>query len=484
MSNRYLYITLLAVLGWNAETLAQTTGSKQVPRLVVNITIDQLRSDYLETFAPLYSADGFRKLMDKGVMFEQASYPFMNPDRASAVASVMTGTSPFYHGIVGMQWMDKSTLRPIRCTDDQLQPGIPSPVNLSVATLGDEMKVASGGNAKVYAVAPYPEMAVLTAGHAADGASWIDTRNGHWIAAQYYSNVTPTWILNANELKRIDVSSKKFTWNARVNSEITELALKSVTYEGLGTDSITDLLSVTYDAGRFEDKSVTDWQQQLKDTYLLIDKEIGQLVSRLENRIGAGQVLFVLTSTGYGDDNGTDYAKYRIPSGTFYINRAANLLNMYFSALWGQGRYIETSYDNQLFVNHKLLETRRLNLSEFFQRAQEFLSQMAGVKSVYTGLQLQNAHSEDLRRVRNGYVPQRSGDILIEVSPGWHLQHEETGTDRLSQSSALLFPIIFYGYGLEAERVKTAVTTDRIAPTLAKAIRIRAPNACSAEPLF
>ena len=157
---------------------------------------------------------------------------------------------------------------------------------------------------------------------------------------------------------------------------------------------------------------------------------------------------------------------------------------MYFSALWGQGRYIETSYDNQLFVNHKLLETRRLNLSEFFQRAQEFLSQMAGVKSVYTGLPLQNAHSEDLRRVRNGYVPQRSGDILIEVSPGWHLQHEETGTDRLSQSSALLFPIIFYGYGLEAERVKTAVTTDRIAPTLAKAIRIRAPNACSAEPLF
>lgn len=59
MSNRYIYLTLLAVLGWNAETAAQN-GARQVPRLVVNITIDQLRSDYLEAYAPLYSANGFK----------------------------------------------------------------------------------------------------------------------------------------------------------------------------------------------------------------------------------------------------------------------------------------------------------------------------------------------------------------------------------------------------------------------------------------
>lgn len=48
MRNKYLYITLLAVLGFNFEAQAQTNPKQ--PRLVVNITIDQLRSDYLDLF--------------------------------------------------------------------------------------------------------------------------------------------------------------------------------------------------------------------------------------------------------------------------------------------------------------------------------------------------------------------------------------------------------------------------------------------------
>ena len=77
-----------------------------------------------------------------------------------------------------------------------------------------------------------------------------------------------------------------------------------------------------------------------------------------------------------------------------------------------------------------------------------------------------------------------NGDILIEVNPGWHLQNEDTGEDRMPQASATPFPIILYGTNIEAGQVTTPVTTDRIAPTLSRAIRIRAPNACTAEPLF
>ena len=481
--NRYLYITLLAVLGWNAEMLAQQTENSRLPRLVVNITIDQLRSDYLESFAPLYSADGFKKLMVEGVVFEQASYPFINPDRASAAATVITGTTPFYHGIVGRQWMDRNSLRPVWCTEDLLKPGIPSPASLSVSTIGDELKVSSEGKAQLFAIAPWQETAIMTAGHAADGVCWRDERTGQWVSSQYYSNETPNFILSFNSLKQ-PTNKKNPSENSQINSDITALALQSVTHLSMGLDLTTDLLCVTYDAGQDASKEVTDWQQEVERTYLQLDRELGKLITRLERRLGAGEILFVLTSTGSGESRQTDYAKYRIPTGTFYINRAANLLNMYFSALWGQGRYIETCYDNQLFVNHKLLETKRLNLTEFFQRAQEFVSQMEGVKRVYTSLQLQNDHSEELRRHRNSYAPQISGDIIVEVTPGWHIQHEETGSDRLSQLSAFSFPIIFYGHGVKAEKVKTPVTTDRIAPTIAKAIRIRAPNACSSEPLF
>jgi len=507
--NRYLYITLLAVLGWNVETQGQT-GTRQVPRLVVNITIDQLRSDYLEIFAPRYGSDGFKRLTDQGVVFAGA-YPFDHPDRASAISTILTGATPFYHGIVGLQWMDRSSLRPVRCTEQVMKPGIGTPDNLTVSTLGDELKVSTNGQAKIFAIAPYQDVAILSAGHAADNACWMDERTGQWTTSQYYANEAPNWLLSFNEIRRLNNLSSRTVWrpldapqgtaafehvmkgenryrqylkSALINQDITELALQSVDNLTLGADSITDLLCLTYYAGLYEQKAVTDCQSELEDTYLRLDRALGKLISDVEQKLGKGNVLFVVTSTGEAESDAIDYTKYRIPAGTFYINRAANLLNMYFSAQWGQARYIETSFDNQLFVNHKLLEQKRLNKAEFYQRSQEFLNEMAGVKSVYTSTQLQNALSNHLLRMRNGFSAQHCGDILIEVAPGWRLQHEDTGSNRLSQASAILFPVIFYGGGLQAERVNTTITTDRIAPTIAKAIRIRAPNACSAEPLF
>ena len=229
---------------------------------------------------------------------------------------------------------------------------------------------------------------------------------------------------------------------------------------------------------------MSECQLEMKDTYLRLDQSIGMLISQLEEKIGRKDILFVVTSTGYCDPEHSDYAKYRIPTGTFYINRAAGLLNMYFGAIWGQGRYIETSTDNQLYINHKLLEQKRVALTDFCQRARDFLLQMKGVKNVCNALQLLSENNSQTAKIRNGFHPQHNGDILIEVNPGWHLQNEETGEDRVSQASAIPFPIILYGADIQPEQVNTPVTTDRIAPTLSRAIRIRAPNACSSEPLY
>jgi hypothetical protein len=223
---------------------------------------------------------------------------------------------------------------------------------------------------------------------------------------------------------------------------------------------------------------------ELQDTYARLDREIAKLIKTLQKRLGAEHVLFVITSTGYSDEEDSDYAKYRIPSGTFYMERTANLLNMYFGAIWGQGRYVETSFRNQLYLNHKLLESKRISLTDAGQRAQEFISQLEGVRNVYTALQLLSSNNPQIEKVRNAFHPEHNGDIMIEVSPGWRILNESTQENHLSRASYTQFPIIFFGAGINAEKVKTAVTTDRIAPTIAKAIRIRAPNACSAAPLF
>lgn len=497
------------MLGWHVEAQAQY-GTRQVPRLVVAITIDQLRSDYLENFAPYYGTNGFRKLLTQGLVYENAAYPFVSPDKASAISTIISGTTPSYHSIIGEQWLDRNSLRPINCTEDPSHPGVPTPSQLAVSTLGDEMKVSSQGTAKIFAIAPFEDMAILAAGHAADGAFWLNEKNGQWTSSQYHSSDTPQWILSFNELSSDKRKKEKTEWQPQIihqkpdfkhvfkgnrrhleyqtsgliNADITELALSCVNYQEMGADDTTDLLCLTYYAGPFDHKPVTECQKEIEDTYIRLDKELGNLVSRLESRVGKEEVLFVITSTGYSDPEGIDYARYRIPTGIFYVNRTANLLNMYFGALWGQGRYVEACYDNQLFLNHKLLESKRISLTDASQRAQEFISQMTGVKNVYSSLQLLNGSNGQLLKLRNSFNYQRNGDILIEVAPGWHLQNEDTNYDRLSEASAPLFPIIIYGADIPATRVQLPVTTDRIAPTIAKTIHIRAPNACTAEPLF
>ena len=86
-----------------------------------------------------------------------------------------------------------------------------------------------------------------------------------------------------------------------------------------------------------------------------------------------------------------------------------------------------------------------------------------------------------LERIRNGFNMERCGDLLIDVAPGWELINEDTNTSTVSRASYIPFPIIFFGTDIKSQRIQTTVTTDRIAPTVARAIRIRAPNACSAE---
>ncbi len=526
MRNRYLYITLLAILGFNSETLAQGAHAKSAPRLVVNITIDQLRSDYLEAFAPLYSEKGFKRLMDNGCLFTSASYPFAPVDRASAIASLTTGVTPYYNNIIGEQWLNRQTLRPMTCVDDTKWSGLmtsdaSSPEGISTSTLGDELKMITSGKAVVYAIAPFRDAAVLSAGHAADGALWIDDKTGNWCSTTYYFKTLPSWASAFNSLQGPAKIIGNTTWepfnsfvgtlnyfmkngeetsfkhkfsdirkyqqyktSALVNADITSLAQQCIAATGMGLDKVTDMLSLTYYAGQFDHRPLTECQTELEDTYVRLDHELERLIDYLEERLGKQQVLVVLTSTGYCDPESTDYGKYRIPSGTFQMDRTANLLNMYLGAIWGQGIYVEATFRNQIFLNHKLLENRKISIKEATGRAQEILTMMSGVRNVYTALQLITSQNPQLEKIRNGFNPEHCGDILIEVAPGWEIQNENAVKLAPNRSAFTQFPIIFYGCDVQAETIKTPVTTDRIAPTLARAIRIRAPNACAAEPLF
>ena len=457
MRNKYLYITLLSLLGFSAEATAQVLA--QTPQLVVNITINQLRTDFLETYAPLYVEDGLKRLLNQGMVFPTASYHFVPVDPASASASMQTGTTPYYNGITGKEWMNRSTLRPQNIVDDK-ENG-PSPTQLMTSTLGDELKIATKGQGKVFSIATSPECAILSAGHAADGAVW--TAKGQWQLAPYYKPVNQwlSWYV------------KQFLPTNDANRSITDLALKCVEQLGLGRDDQTDLLCVNYDL-----------QPDIVG-YQLMDHNIAALLKGILGSIPKERVLFVLTGTGTDEEEQEqEKEQYRIPTGKVYINRSANLLNMYLGAMYGSAQYVEAYYKNQIFLNQKLIEQKNLKRLEVLQLAQDFLLQLAGIRQVYTNNQLQTASTPQMQDVRNGFNKEKCGDLLVEINPGWQLINEETHQQTTHRLGAIHFPIILFGYNFQAQRVMTPVTVDRIAPTIARAIRIRAPNACKAEPLF
>ena len=525
-NNTYRYLSLLILASMYTNGILAQNTAQEPPRLVVNITIDQFRSDYMETFCTLFKDGGFNKLLNGGRVYEEAVNDFVPADRASANATISTGSLPYYNGIVSSSWLDRKTTRPVFCTEDKSikeakERDAASASKLLTSTIGDELKIFTNGQSKVLSIAPWRDAAILSAGHSADCVLWIDDNSGAWTSTNYYPAVAQGWAAQVTAYNSLEKRLKTEKWtpyakeaetmsffmgggmeksfshaftgqtrfvdykkSALVNIDMTEMALQTQTAYRLGADDVTDLLCVQYYAGKYSDASLKDSRMELQDTYMRLDYEVKRLVETLESRVGKGRVLFVVTSTGCEDQDNGGYAEYGIPSGTFYINRTANLLNMYLVSLYGKGQYVDAAYHNQIYLNRKLIEQQHLDMFEVLSNARSFLLMSDGIRDVHTVDGILSPSNEDIAKIRNTYNPHLSGDIVVEVAPGWQVLNENTGEKYNVSATPVIFPIIFYGTGVKPGRISTVVSTDRIAPTISKAIRIRAPNGCRSLPLF
>ena len=512
------FAVILAIL---ATTGMQGQDHLTVPKLVVGITVDQLRSDYMNAFVPLYGEGGLKRLLSQGCCYTNVQYKSTNVDRASAIASVYTGTVPYDHGIVSGMWLDRETLRPVFCVSDNTVRGIGtgeglSPKNLITTTIGDELKVATKGKAKVYAIAPYSDAAILAAGHGADCALWIDDNNGQWVTSSYYGNSpaclryinttalsnnianirwTPSdyitgrvnYYISGDELSSfthrftgID-KFRDYKRSGLVNETVSTAAASLLRAGEMGTDGVPDLLSLTYYAGNYS--ATPGSLTELQDTYVRLDRQIEELLTALDRHVGLSNTLVFLTSTGYDNSPEEDLSNYGIPSSEFKLDRCASLLNMYLTAIYGDGQYVDAQYGQYIYLNHKLIEQRQLNLQEILGRCEDFLFQFHGVRDVYTSRRLmQGAWTPGISRIRNSYNPHCSGDIFVEITPGMTLVNEK-GEKKVVRDSYFETPLIFFGHRIESKKIHTPVTIDYIAPTIAHAIRIRAPNSCAVAPL-
>lgn len=475
MGKLHITATLLAIVsGTSLQAQVQP-----VPRLVVGITIDQLRSDYLELFEPLYSDGGLKRMISGGRLYTSSQYTFSPIDRASSMASQATGAPPHYNGIVAGRWLDRTTLQPTSCVSDNAEKGIfssqgASPQNILTTTLSDELKIFTDNRAYIYSIAKDADAAIIPAGHNADGAFWIDTRSNRWCTSTYYPKSAHSLLEAYNKYTTPGTAST-------TNDRITQLALRCLSASSLGKDETTDMLFVTYQADAGNDTQYGS--ESARDSYLDIDRNVSRLLSTISSQIGADNVLVVLTGTSVEQTRAQLAERFRIPSGTFYINRTANLLNMYLGALYGSDRYVEAYHNNHIYLNNKLIDQKRLDLEKVTSQAAAFIRESQGVSNAYTGTALMSEYSPETDKLRLGYFFPRCGDIIIEVAPGWNIQDEDTHQQFYTPSN-IPTPIIFYGAGVKPQKIAQPVEAERIPATVAKAICIRAPNACKATPLF
>lgn len=517
--------------GLITSILALTFGGLQAqpqpatPKLVVTLTVDQLRTDYMEAFSSLYGEKGFKRLLREGKVFRQAEFAFNGIDRASAIAAIYTGTTPSMNGIIAENWLDAHTLRPVNCVEDPDFMGnytdeSTSPSRLLASTIADELRIATRNKGLVYAIAPFSDAAILGAGHAGNGAFWLNKNTGKWCSTTYYSEF-PWWLSLYNERKSPDFRIKDMVWTPAlpfayytflpewrdepfkykpdsersnkfrrllttpfINEEVNLLTEELLNKSTVGQDEVPDLLSLTYYAGNYNRRSVQECATEMQDTYVRLDRSIAALLEIIDHKVGLHNVLFCITSTGYADAEDADPGIYRTPGGEFHLNRCATLLNMFLMATYGEGRYVEAYYDRQIYLNHKLIESKQLSLAEIQGKAAEFLVQFSGINEVYSAHRLLlGSWSPQIERIRNGFHRKRSGDLTIDVLPGWTVMQENNTDNRVVRKANIPAPLILLGSGIKAETIRIPVSIERIAPTLAGIMRIRAPNASTASPL-
>lgn len=514
MEQRYIrhILSSLVVL---VALQVQAQKQMNLPRLLVYISVDQLRGDYLEALGDHMGQAGFKRLMAEGRVYPEVSFPLQYINTASSVASLHTGTYPSGHGIESRTVYNAKTHRAQSLYWDEAHHGVYtrqtlSPLALDSETLGDRLKGASGGSSLVYSIAPDAEVALSSAGTLADGCYWIDSQIGSWSSSGYYGSM-PVYIDRYNRAsdgpnKRLIAGNVRWTplqsytaskggytsWSKGfsyrysqqdvvsfkrsplINEEVTDLALKVIESGGYEHRSTPGLLSLSYTLAPYTTGELT---LEDADAYVRLDAQLARLFQALESKFGLQNCLIALTGTGY-----TTYQPYTQPATRparrLSLKRSLALLNMYLVATYGSGDWIEGAYNGRVYLNAKLIESKKLTGKEVRSHAADFLAQVQGIARVTTSDQLLTAGDAGvLGRLRRSVNLAKLSDLYLEVMPNWQIEEAEEHPDLSPRSTAIASPYMLMRVGVSASQFDYPVAEARdIVRQLSQVLRIRPPN--------
>lgn len=526
----------MALLGCGTASAQQSnTVAIERPKLVVGIVVDQMRWDYLYRYQKRYTDGGFKRLLGEGFSCENTMIPYVPSVTAIGHTCIYTGSVPSIHGIAGNNFVKEG--KKVYCTDDDsVKPvgttskaALMSPRNLWVSTIGDEMKIASNGRAKVVGVALKDRASILPAGHNPNGAFWFDDQTGCFITSSYYMDRLPKWVeaFNGKRLPEQYLSQKwntiypKNTYTESTtdeneyengiregvkatlplnlpelykkygygiirntpfgNSLTLDMAKAAIDGEQLGADDETDLLAVSCSSTDYIGHQVGTHAIETEDTYLRLDKAIADFLAYLDSKVGKGNYLVFLSADHGAMNNAAFLQDRRIPAGSWDASATAKKLNHVLAKEYPEvGDIVKTVMNYQVFFNRDVIKSKQLDFDNIKQTVVNVLKEDP---SVLYACDMAKASTESIpeevkSRIINGYNRERSGDVVIILKPNFYA-HSMKGTDHGAWNSYdTHIPLVFMGWGIKhGATTKQTFMTD-IAPTIAAMLHVQAPNGC------
>lgn len=469
------------------------------PRLVVGIVIDQFRYDYLTRFESSFGEGGFKRLFKKGAVFANANYIHTPTVTACGHATFMTGTVPALDGIIGNDWYDRETgARVTSVSDNSVKllgadssaSGM-SPRRLLSTTIGDELKLASGGQSKVIGISYKDRAAILPAGKRPDAAYWFDAKSGSFVSSTYYFPALPAWVEKFNHHERPDRYAvavgddssaphtyDKFEATPAASDYLADFARAVIENEKLGADETTDLLTISFSANDLIGHAYGPYSKEVEEVTLHTDKVLAQFFDYLDRKIGPEHYLVALTG-----DHGVAPVPEQVQKlgfgGRLDVKSMIESIESALNQKFEKEKWIIASTNNNVYFDESIFERRKISAESVEQTACQAVLKNAAVAACFTSTQLVSGalpQTPVARSVANGFYPRRNGNIVIVPQP-FYMFAEGTGTTHgTPYSYDTHVPVIFYGAGILPGVYYGSCSPADIAPTLAALLKIENPS--------
>ena len=444
-----IFLILLVSLSF-FETKAQDDSN---PKLVVGIIIDQMRANYLYKYQERYGEDGFKRLIRNGFNYKNANVNYIPSETAPGHASIYTGTTPSYHGIIGNSWFDSETNAVEGNVSDKLEkivgsvndnPYGVSPNKLMTSTITDELKKTSNFKSKVISVSIKDRGAILPGGKSADGVYWHDWESspGYFVSSSFYMETLPNWVNKFNQLEKSDAYLNE-TWNTlypietytlstpddntyepslggkisptfpynfktmrekyrdkgsefqllwispKGNTLLTEFAITAIQEEKLGKDNYTDFLNISYSVPDVIGHTFGPQSVEMEDIYLRLDNEIATLLKALDTKIGKENYTLFLTADHGAMENVSFLKNHKLDAAIARTTSDARNLEAFLDTKYGKASWITAVNGNNLYLNKVTIDEQKLTLPIIQKEAADYLMTLPEVSFALTADDLQ-----------------------------------------------------------------------------------------------